>query len=87
MSKRSKPVAIPQSDLMTRQDKGSHSSPGVSCTAYWSLLPSRTAVASLAYVPLVAGVLSVVPLIFAIIAYKEPHHREQDDHERALIYC
>ena len=69
MSKRSKPVAIPQSDLMTRRTRD-HILLPVAVALLLVIIAITTAVASLVYIPLAAGVLSVVPLIFAIIGIR-----------------
>ena len=69
MSMRSKPVAIPQSDLMTRRTRD-HILLPVAVALLLVIIAITTAVASLVYIPLAAGVLSVMPLIFAIIGIR-----------------
>ena len=69
MSKRSKPVAIPQSDLMTRRTRD-HILLPVAGALLLIIIAISTAVASMEYIPLAAGALSVVPLIIAIIGIR-----------------
>ena len=54
MSKRSKPVAIPQSDLMTRRTRD-HILIPVAVALLLVIIAVTTAVASLVYIPLAAG--------------------------------
>ncbi len=65
MSKRLKPVAIPQSDLMTRRTRDRILLP-VAVALLLVIIAISTALAGLTYIPLALGVLSLVPLIYAI---------------------
>jgi CheY-like chemotaxis protein len=70
MSKRLKPVAIPQSDLMTRRTRDRILLPAA-VALLLVIIAITTALAGLAYIPLAAGVLSLVPLIFTVISTRK----------------
>jgi CheY-like chemotaxis protein len=65
MSKRPKPVAIPQSDLMTRRTRNFILLP-VSAALLLVIAAITTSLAGLVWLPLVTGALSLVPLAMAI---------------------
>lgn len=69
MSKRTKPVAIPQTDLMTRRTRDGILLP-VAIALFMVIIAITTALAGLIYIPLAATVLSVLPLVIAIIAIR-----------------
>jgi CheY-like chemotaxis protein len=65
MLKRSKPVAIPQSELMTRRTRTRILIP-LSFALLLVIIAVATALAGLVRMPLAAGLLSIVPLVVAI---------------------
>ncbi|MCI0523292.1 MAG: response regulator [Bacteroidales bacterium] len=65
MSKRSKPVAIPQSELMTRRIRERILMP-LSASLLLAVAALATAISGLVFIPLAAGILALLPLIFAI---------------------
>jgi CheY-like chemotaxis protein len=70
MSKRSKPVAIPQSDLMTRRTRDRILLPAA-VALLLVIIAITTALAGLTYIPLAAGLLSLLPLIFTVISTRK----------------
>jgi len=65
MPKISKPVSVPHSDLMTRRTRDRILLP-VATALLLVIIALSTAIAGLVWVPLVAGILAVVPLALAV---------------------
>ncbi len=65
MSKRSKPVAIPQSELMTKRTRERILMP-LAAALILAVTALVSALAGLVFIPLAAGILALLPLIFAI---------------------
>ena len=65
MTKRTKPAAIPHSDLMTRRTRNRILLP-VSVALLLVIIALSTALGGMIYVPLVAGALALIPLAMAI---------------------
>jgi len=65
MPKGSKPVSVPHSDLMTRRTRDRILLP-VATALLLVIIALSTAIAGLVWVPMVAGILAVVPLALAV---------------------
>jgi CheY-like chemotaxis protein len=65
MSRRQKPVSVPQSDLMTRRTRD-HILLPVAVALLLVIIALCTALTGLVYVPIIAGILSLVPLGLSI---------------------
>src|SRR5512136_2277877 len=70
MPKRTKPVAIPHTDLMTRRTRNGILLP-VAVALLLVIIAITTSLSGLTHIPLAAGVLSILPLAIAIIAIRK----------------
>jgi len=70
MPKRTRPSAIPHSDLMTRWTRDRILLP-VAIALFLVVIALATALAGLTYVPTAAGILALVPLVLAIIELRK----------------